>query len=107
VVSYPIWSDPKARHHVWLQWHNRDGQSEGGISLSGLALGVAEHKYALFVVNRYVPALWAAFGLRVHGDREFLALAVEERYEEMHTAGVGEWLEQNGVPFSLWLHVAA
>jgi hypothetical protein len=105
VVSYPIWSDPKVRHHVRLQWHLPDACSEGGISLSGQMLGIGEYEYAFLVNTSDVPLLWAAFGMRVHGDRQFLALEVSDRYEEMKDTGVGEWLTQHGVPFSIWSRV--
>jgi hypothetical protein len=98
----PIWSESKSHHWVWLQWHQADRFSEGGVSLSGQMLGVGEYEYSFLVRPADLPALWAAFGVPFGDDREAFADAFRSRWAEVHKAGVGEWFTAHGIPYSPW-----
>lgn len=99
---HPVWSDDKAREWVWLEWHDADAVTEGGVSISGQSLGSGEYEYAYLVKSTDLPALWAAFDVPFGEDRDALALAVRGRYDELREMGNGDWLEQHGVPFQFW-----
>ncbi len=99
---YPVWTDETSRHWVWLEWHDPDVVSEGGVSLSGQMLGTGEYEYSFLVRPTDLPALWAALGVPFGEDREALVLAVRSRFEEIRTVGDRKWLEQHEVPFAFW-----
>lgn len=103
--SYPVWSDSKARHWVWLQRHPADAYGEGGISLSGQRLGGGEYEYSFLVRPAGLSSLWAAFGVSDAAPLDELAAVVAARYGEVREVGDRAWLEQHGVPFEFWSRV--
>jgi hypothetical protein len=103
--TYPVWSDPESRHHVWLQRHAPDRFTIGGISISGQILGAGEYEYSFLVRPDDLAALCAAFDLPEGGDLADLAAVVATRYPEVREVGDREWLEQHGVPFEFWSRV--